>query len=170
MAKDGQRKRKPRPEDRALVIRRRILDRDHRKLKVPMAPTEIRAASRRMGAVMRQIAQEEATFEQVKQDHKARITALEKERDELGIVLDTETAERDVECVTEVNWDEGTAETRRTDTNEIIARRELTPAERQREMFAKEHVGRPPKGKPKPEPTDETHGPDGGDAPEAPPA
>jgi hypothetical protein len=134
-------------DEKALVIRKRVLDRDKRALKVPLTAEEIRAASRRMGAVMRQRVQCEANFEEVKQRHKAELTQLETEIEHLGIVLDTEAEERLVECITEVNWDESTAETFRTDTHERIFTRPLTPEERQAEMFKDEHVGRKPRNK-----------------------
>jgi hypothetical protein len=138
---------KPLPDDRAPMIRRRVLERDQRELKVPLTPEELRAASRRIGALMRQSGQLEAVFDELKQKHKADLAELETEIARLGVILDTEVEDRLVECVTEVNWDAGTAETIRTDTHETIFTRQLTPQERQNEMFREEHVGRKPRGK-----------------------
>ena len=132
------------PETRTVAIARRILERDQRTLKVDMAPEEIRAASRRMGSIMRERSRKESAFDDVKAKHKAELTEIDNEIAQLGVILDTETRELDVECVTEVDWDAGEAVTRRTDTGDTIARRALTPAERQQEMWAREHAGRRP--------------------------
>lgn len=106
-APDGETK-----EVRDLVLYGRILDRDKRRLKVKLTAEEVRAASRRMGQLMR-----------------------ERRR---GDVLDTETQDRDVECVTKINWEDGTAETVRCDTQEILTTRSLTDAERQEELFRRD--------------------------------
>lgn len=127
--------REARPEDKALMIRRRVLERDSRRLKVALTPEELRAASRRIGSVMRQRLQEEAAFEAQRGAHKAKMSDYDNEIADLGVILDTETKEADVECVTETNWEDDTADTRRTDTDEVIARRPLTAAEKQHDLF-----------------------------------
>lgn len=132
---------------RDLVVYGPILERDRRPLKVALTAEEIRAASRRMGALFRQRTQEEAAFETTKKEHKARIDSLESEMARLGVILDTEQDERDVECVTKVNWDDGTAETIRCDTKERIATRPLTQAERQAELFRRDPNGRGKRGR-----------------------
>lgn len=125
----------------ALVPSGRILDRDQRELKVEMSAEDIRAASRRMGLLMRQRRQKEAELDVIKQTFKGELTKFDDEINALGRVLDTETEERLVECITRVNWADGTAETERIDTHEIIARRPLTQKERQQEMFHQSGVG-----------------------------
>ena len=67
----------------------------------------------------------------VKQDLKAKKTAIESEQARLCGIVRAKAEVRDVRCEIWANYEQGQMETIRLDTNEIIDARDLAPHERQ---------------------------------------
>ena len=111
-------------------------------LPVKLTEEELRARSKRLSAEVKECEREEQvledTIEAAKEARKAqenKIAALRAVLRATAEVVQSGRETRDVEVRDEMDWKASTVLTRRTDTDELVASRGMSEAERQRCLF-----------------------------------
>src|SRR5262245_30315823 len=89
-------------------------------LKVKIADDKLVRRAKRIADIGEMIANKQASFDGVKQAHKAQVTALEAERDQLAGEIRDGTELVDVRCRREFRYRVGDVREVRTDTNEEL--------------------------------------------------
>ena len=96
------------------------------KLPVELTAAELAARADELASLFADHAQVELEFEQRKQAHKSRVSAILSRQSELARELREKEVPRDVEVETFLNFDAGVAEITRLDTGELVRTRALS--------------------------------------------
>jgi hypothetical protein len=102
-----------------------------RKLYCPLAPDELQARGSELATKMEEREQIEAELTEVKQAFKSRLEGVGNLISELKQIVLERREKRDIECFNHMDFENDIVVTLRTDTNQEVDRRRMTPEERQ---------------------------------------
>jgi len=112
----------------------RLIERCEKELMITLSDVEQVSRGKQLAKVLSEIRNEDGRHQMMKASMKSAMTALEAERDKLSLIVSSGEELRMIQCEDRANFDTGSFERVRIDTQEIVYERPLSTQERQLEI------------------------------------